>query len=70
MISDQAFEEIVAAFYGAASGNQSWESALLHMKRELSAFLIYLHAIDKARGKVAFFYESSGLPPEGTLDYL
>ena len=70
MMSDTAFDEIVSSFYSAASGNQSWESALLHMKRELSAFLIYLHAVDTAKGKVAFFYESSGLPPEGTLDYL
>ena len=70
MMSDTAFDEIVISFYSAASGNQSWESALLRMKRELSAFLIYLHAIDTAKGTVAFFYESSGLPPEGTLDYL
>lgn len=70
MISDTAFDAIVSSFYSAASGSQSWESALLDMKRELSAFLVYLHAVDTTKGKVAFFYESSGLPPEGTLDYL
>lgn len=70
MIADQAFDNIVTGFYGAASGNLAWADALLPVKSAMSAFLVQLHAIDLKQGSVAFSYEAGESVAEGTLDYI
>lgn len=69
-MNDHIFDDIVSGFYSAASGTLSWNDALLPMQRELSAFLVHLHAVDLSIGSVAFTYEAGVADPRGTLDYI
>ncbi|MDB5817083.1 MAG: transcriptional regulator, LuxR family [Rhizobacter sp.] len=69
-MKDAAFDDIVAGFYRAAGGAIGWVDALTPFQRELSAWAIYVHAIDRAQGRVAYTYNASDLTVEPDLDYI
>ena len=54
MLADRKFDDIVAGFYGAASGAKSWNEALVPFQRAMSALAVQLHAVDMAQGCIAF----------------
>ncbi len=70
MLTDEKFDDIVAGFYGAASGAKSWNEAIVPFQRAMSAIAVQLHAVDMAQGCIAFSYEAMDMPAEASLDYI
>jgi DNA-binding CsgD family transcriptional regulator len=69
-MTDDCFDDIVAGFYRAATGDIGWIEALTPFQRALSAWAVYLHGIDLSRDCIAFGYNASDLPAEVELDYI
>ena len=69
-MTDQGFDEIVSGFYQAAAGSIGWVDALSTFRRSVSAFAIYVHAVDRAQGRISYSYNASDLPAEADLDYV
>lgn len=67
---DDNFDDIVAGFYRAANGTIGWVDALVPFRRAVSAFAIYLFAVDLSQGLVTFSYNASDVSAETELDYI
>lgn len=67
---DDAFDEIVASVYQAASGTTEWGAALRSVQRHFDAWLVQLIGYDLTNGGITFSYEAGPAPPEGLLDYV
>lgn len=67
---DETFDSIVAGFYRAAVCAIGWPEALLPFKQVVSAFGIYLFAIDAAQGLLLFNHYASDSSPEAEFDYV
>ena len=70
MLGDDKFDDLVAGFYRAASGDIAWEDALWPFARAVSAIAIHVHGIELTQGKVSFSHIASELPAEAEFDYL
>lgn len=64
------FDDIVAGFYHAASGQLAWGEALKPFQQHIGAWLIQVQGIDFSRVAVTFSYEAGPCTPEAVLDYL
>jgi len=67
---DNPFDDIVAGFYQAASGQLAWGEALKPFQQLVGAWLIQVQGIDFSRLAVTFSYEAGPCPPEAVIDYL
>jgi DNA-binding CsgD family transcriptional regulator/PAS domain-containing protein len=70
MLGDDPFDELVAGFYRAASGDIAWVDALWPFAHAVSAIAIHVHGIDLTQGRVSFSHVASELPAEAEFDYL
>ncbi|VTU25159.1 hypothetical protein SRS16CHR_03604 [Variovorax sp. SRS16] len=69
-MNNNEFDEAVAGFYKAATGSLRWVEALALFREAVSAFAVYLHAVDRTRDCVVFGYNASDMPAEAELDYI
>jgi DNA-binding CsgD family transcriptional regulator/PAS domain-containing protein len=70
MLADDKFDDLVAGFYRAASGDIAWADALWPFARAVSATAIHVHGIELTQGRVSFSHLASELPAEAEFDYL
>lgn len=67
---DDVFDDIVAGFYKAASGQVQWGEALKTFQHFTDAWFVQVQGIDFSRVAMTFSYEAGGAPPEAVVDYL
>jgi len=67
---DDQFDDVVAGFHKAASGQLEWGEALRSFQQLVGAWLVQVQGIDFSRVAVTLSYEVGPCPPEAVLDYL
>ena len=67
---NRLFDDVVASFYRAASGQLAWGEALKSFQHIIDAWLVQVQGIDFSQVAVTFSYEVGPCPPEAVLDYL
>jgi DNA-binding CsgD family transcriptional regulator/PAS domain-containing protein len=70
VLSETAFDDIVAGFYKASGGDLSWNEALVPFQRAFDAWAIYVHGLDLRLGRIEFAHIASSIPLQAELDYL
>lgn len=69
-MDDSAFDSIVSAFYLAAGGSSSWESALEEMRTGFGARSANVHTLDTRNGRILSMHAAGRNMDEANLDYV
>jgi DNA-binding CsgD family transcriptional regulator len=69
-VTEDEFDEIVADFYQAATGEQPWGVGLDKVRRVLGAQVVNLYGANKLTRSVAFSFEVGQAQPEAALDFI
>lgn len=59
-MTDNEFDQCVAGFYQAASGQVDWGQALRAMHEAFSLWAIHIFGLDMASGTITFSFEVGG----------
>ncbi|MCQ9375252.1 helix-turn-helix transcriptional regulator [Methyloversatilis sp. XJ19-13] len=68
-MTDNEFDQCVAGFYQAASGQVDWGQALRALHEAFSLWAIHIFGLDMASGTITFSFEVGDARPEAAIDF-